>query len=95
MGRVNVDFEDLIRFKSTLERNAQHFDEIRTSIGTTINTIAETDWVDEKSAQFREAYFGQSDPDITRLVDTMIGFANYLQTKIQILQQYHATNINF
>jgi hypothetical protein len=95
MSSVNVDYEDLIRFKATLERNAQHFDEIRTSIGTTINTIADTDWKDEKSAQFRETFFAQSDPDITKLVETMMGFASYLQGKIQILQQYHATNINF
>ena len=95
MSSVNVDYEDLIRFKSTLERNAQHFDEIRTSIGTTINTIAETDWKDAKSEQFREAYFTQSDKDITNLVETMIGFAAYLQNKIDILIQYHGTNINF
>ena len=95
MSSVNVDFEDLIRFKATLDRNAAHFDEIRKSIGSTINTIAETDWQDEKSEQFRAAFFGQSDPDITTLVNTMTQFSAYLQTKIDILRQYHATNINF
>lgn len=95
MSSVNVDYEDLIRFKATLDRNAAHFDEIRTSIGNAINTIAETDWQDQKSELFRQTYFGQSDPDITKLVDTMTQFSAYLQTKIEILQQYHATNINF
>lgn len=94
MSSVNVDFVDLIRFKATLERNAQHFDEIRTSIGTTINTIADTDWKDAKSEQFRQTFFAQSDPDIAKLVETMMGFAAYLQEKILILQKYHATNIN-
>lgn len=95
MSSVNVDFEDLIRFKATLDRNASHFDEIRKSIGNAINTIAETDWQDQKSEQFRQTYFGQSDPDITNLVETMTAFSAYLQDKINILQQYHATNINF
>ena len=95
MSSVNVDYEDLIRFKATLERNAQHFDEIRTSIGTTFNTIAETDWKDAKSDQFREVFFSQSDKDIMTLVETMTGFAAYLQNKIDILIQYHSTNINF
>lgn len=95
MSSVNVDYEDLIRFKATLDRNAAHFDEIRKSIGSTINNIAETDWQDQKSENFRQTYFGQSDPDITKLVETMTAFSAYLQTKIEILQQYHATNINF
>lgn len=95
MSSVNVDYEDLIRFKATLDRNAAHFDEIRTNIGSAINTIIDTDWQDQKSEQFRQTYFGQSDPDISKLVDTMRQFSGYLQTKIEILQQYHATNINF
>lgn len=95
MSSVNVDFEDLIRFKATLDRNAQHFDQIRQSIGNAINTIAETDWQDDKSEQFRTTFFSQSDPDITTLVNTMQQFSAYLETKINILQQYHATNINF
>lgn len=95
MSSVNVDYEYLIRFRQTLLNNAQHFDEIRTSIGTTINTIAETDWRDEKSQQFSNVFFGQSDKDIIKLVDTMQGFAAYLQQKIDVLMQYHATNINF
>jgi hypothetical protein len=95
MSSVNVDFEDLIRFKTTLDRNAAHFDEIRKSIGNAINVIAETDWQDQKSENFRQTYFGQSDPDISKLVETMRAFSAYLQTKIDILQQYHATNINF
>lgn len=95
MSSVNVDFEDLIRFKTTLDRNASHFDEIRTNIGNAINVIAETDWQDQKSENFRQTYFGQSDPDISKLVETMRAFSAYLQTKIDILQQYHATNINF
>lgn len=95
MSSVNVDFEDLIRFKNTLDQNAAHFDEIRTSIGSTINSIIDTDWQDPKSEQFREVFFTQSDPDITALVETMRQFSIYLQGKIDILQQYHATNINF
>lgn len=95
MSRVNVDYEDLLRFKQTLDRNAQHFDEIRNSIGNAINTIMSDDWQDQKSELFRDTFFGQSDPDITNLVKTMTEFSAYLQTKIDILQQYHATNINF
>ncbi|MBQ4398570.1 MAG: WXG100 family type VII secretion target [Bacteroidales bacterium] len=95
MSRVNVDFVDLERFKAILDQNAQHFDEIRRSIGSTIRNIAETDWQDQKSEQFSATFFGQSDPDITKLVETMTQFSAYLQTKIGILQQYHATNINF
>lgn len=95
MSSVNVDFEDLIRFKATLDRNAQHFDQIRQSIGNAINTIADTDWQDNKSEKFRTTFFSQSDPDITNLVKTMQQFSAYLETKINILQQYHATNINF
>lgn len=95
MSKVNVDYEDLIRFQQTLNRNAAHFDEIRKSIGSTINNIAETDWQDQKSEQFRTTFFGQSDPDITKLVETMNAFSAYLQTKIEILQQYHSTNITF
>ena len=95
MSSVNVDFEDLIRFKATLERNAQHFDEIRTSIGTTINTIADTDWKDEKSAQFRETFFAQSDPDITKLVETMMGFATYLQGKIPAISRNKHKFLNY
>ncbi len=95
MSSINVDYEYLIQFKQTLERNAQHFDEIRSSIGSTINALTSSEWQDPKSVQFSEAFFGQSDPDITRLAQTMIDFANYLQTKIDVLMQYHATNINF
>lgn len=95
MSRVNVDFVDLERFKATLDRNASHFDEIRQTIGNTINTIAQTDWQDQKSEQFSQTFFGQSDPDIKNLVKTMTDFSAYLQTKIDLLQQYHATNINF
>ena len=95
MSSVNVDFEDLLRFKQTLDRNAQHFDEIRRSIGGAINTIAETDWQDDKSEQFRQMFFSQSDRDIDSLVQTMTQFSAYLQTKIDILQPYHATNLNF
>lgn len=95
MSSVNVDYEDLIRFKATLERNASHFDEIRKNIGNTINFIAETDWQDPKSEEFRQTFFAQSDPDINKLVETMMAFSAYLQNKINILQQYHATNINF
>ena len=95
MSSVNVDYEDLIRFKATLERNASHFDEIRKNIGNTINFITETDWQDPKSEEFRQTFFAQSDPDINKLVETMMAFSAYLQNKINILQQYHATNINF
>lgn len=95
MSRVNVDYEDLIRFKATLDRNAQHFDEIRNNIGNAINTIMSNDWQDQKSEQFHDVFFGQSDPDITKLVNTMMTFSAYLQDKINTLQQYHATNINF
>lgn len=94
MSSVNVDFEDLIRFKSTLERNAQQFDEIRQSIGNAILAVVKTEeWKDAKSEQFSTTFFGQSDPDICKLVETMMGFANHLQTKIDPLMQYHATNI--
>jgi len=95
MSSVNVDYEDLIRFKNTLDRNAQHFDEIRTSIGKNINAIIDTDWQDQKSEQFHDRFFGESDPDIKNLVQTMRDFSAYLQTKIDILQRYMATNINF
>lgn len=95
MSSVNVDYEDLIRFKATLDRNAAHFDEIRSNIGGAINTIIDTDWQDQKSEQFHQTFFEQSDPDITKLVETMTAFSAYLQTKIDILQQYIATNINF
>ena len=93
MSSVNVDYEDLIRFKSTLERNAQQFDEIRQSIGNAIQAVGQSDWQDAKSEQFSTTFFGQSDPEICKLVETMMGFANYLQTKIDPLMQYHATNI--
>ena len=95
MSSVNVDFNDLIRFKTTLDRNAQHFEEIRKSIGNAINTITGTDWQDQKSEQFSQTFFKQSDPDITKLVETMTAFSVHLQGKIEILQRYHATNINF
>lgn len=93
MSSVNVDYEDLIRFKSTLERNAQQFDEIRQSIGNAIQAVVGEEWKDAKSEQFSTTFFGQSDPDIRTLVETMSGFANYLQQKIEVLMQYHATNI--
>jgi hypothetical protein len=95
MSRVNVDYVDLERFKAILDQNAQHFDEIRMSIGNAINTIMSDDWQDQKSELFRDTYFGQSDKDITNLVNTMMAFSAYLQDKINTLQQYHATNINF
>lgn len=95
MSSVNVDFTDLERFKQTLDRNAAHFDEIRIGIGRTIEQITGSDWRDPKSEQFREVFFSQSDPDITALVDTMKQFSVYLDGKIKILQEYHATNINF
>lgn len=95
MSSVNVDFTNLERFKATLERNASYFDEIRTSIGSAINQIANTDWQDAKQEQFSETFFGQSDPDITRLVETMTQFAAYLEGKIATLQRYHAQNISF
>lgn len=95
MSSVNVDYEDLIRFKSTLERNAQQFDEIRQSIGNAIQAVVgqSEGWQDAKSEQFSTTFFGQSDPDIRKLVETMMGFANYLQPKIEALMRYHATNI--
>lgn len=93
MSSVNVDYEDLNRFKSTLERNAQRFDEIRQSIGNAIQAVGQSEWQDAKSEQFSTTFFGQSDPDIRTLVETMTGFANYLQQKINVLMQYHATNI--
>lgn len=95
MSSVNVDYEDLIRFKTTLERNAQHFEEISTNIGKNLNTIINTDWQDQKSAQFSEKFFNESVPDIDNLVSTMRQFSSYLQTKIDILERYIATNINF
>lgn len=97
MSKVNVDFEDLIRLKQSLEQNARHFDEIRTQIGQAINSIIgeSGEWSDQKSEQFRDVFFTQSDPDIIKLEDTMTQFANYLQGKIAILQQYHSTNLNF
>lgn len=94
MSSVNVDLEDLIRFEQTLVGNAQHFDEIRTSIGKAIDTITENDWNDLKSKQFCETY-RQSDQDIANLVATMKQFSDYLKKKIRILEQYHDTNINF
>lgn len=93
MSSVNVDYEDLIRFKSTLERNAQQFDEIRQSIGNAIQAVGQSEWQDAKSEQFSTTFFGQSDPDIRTLVETMSGFAYYLQQKIEVLMKYHATNI--
>lgn len=95
MSSVNVNFEDLIRFKQTLDKNAANFEEIRKQIGDTITNITNTDWQDPKSEQFKNMFFTQSDKDITALVDTMMRFSQYLQQKIEILQQYHATNINF
>ena len=95
MSRVNVDFVDLERFKAILDQNAQHFDDIRVNIGNAIDTIMSDDWQDQKSELFRDTYKGKSDPDITKLVETMMGFSAYLQDKINTLKQYHATNINF
>lgn len=95
MSSVNVDYEDLIRFKNTLDRNANHFEEISTNIGNNINAVMNTDWQDQKSAQFSEKFFNESAPDIANLVETMRRFSAYLQTKIDVLQQYIATNINF
>ena len=95
MSSVNVNFEDLIRFKQTLDKNAANFEEIRKQIGDTITNITNTDWQDPKSEQFKNMFFTQSDNDITALVVTMTRFSQYLQQKIEILQQYHATNINF
>lgn len=95
MSSVNVDYEDLIRFKNTLDRNANHFEEISTNIGNNINAVMNTDWQDQKSAQFSEKFFNESAPDIANLVETMRRFSAYLQTKIDILQKYMASNINF
>lgn len=95
MSSVNVDYEDLIRFKNTLDRNANHFEEISTNIGNNINAVMNTDWQDQKSAQFSEKFFNESAPDIANLVETMRRFSAYLQTKIDVLQQYIASNINF
>lgn len=95
MSSVNVDYDNLIMFKETLDRNAAHFDEIRQNIGSTINAIRETEWQDPKADEFREVFFSQSDPDLTRLVETMVGFSTYLQGKIEILQRFHANNISF
>lgn len=95
MSSVNVDYEDLVTFKSTLERNAAHFDEICKSIGDNINFILETDWQDQESEKFSQAFFERSVPDIDSLVETMMAFSTYLQTKIEVLQQYLSTNINF
>ena len=71
MSSVNVNFEDLIRFKQTLDKNAANFEEIRKQIGDTITNITNTDWQDPKSEQFKNMFFTQSDNDITALVVTM------------------------
>ena len=95
MFDIDVDYEDLIRFKKILDQNANHFDEIRTGIGQTINQITSSDWQDPQSEQFSEVFFSQSDPDITALVETMREFSAYLHGKIETLQAYHNTKINF
>lgn len=95
MSSVNVNFEDLIRFKQTLDKNAANFEEIRDRIKTTIDSITSSDWQDEKSEQFKNMYYNQSFKEITELVVLMRGFSGYLLQKIEILQQYHQTNINF
>lgn len=95
MSSVNVNFEDLIRFKQTLDKNAANFEEIRDRIKTTIDSITSSDWQDEKSEQFKNMYYNQSFKEITELVVLMSGFSGYLLQKIEILQQYHQTNINF
>lgn len=95
MSSVNVNFEDLIRFKQTLDKNAANFEEIRNRIKTTIDSITSSDWQDEKSEQFKNMYYNQSFKEITELVVLMRGFSGYLLQKIEILQQYHQTNINF
>lgn len=95
MSRVNVDYEDLRRFKAVLDQNAQRFEEIRDKIGNAINETIDLDWQDQKSEQFHDRYFGKSYNDINKLVNTMREFSVFLDGKIQILEQYHATNINF
>lgn len=95
MSSVNVDFVYLKNLKDALEKNAVYFEDTGKSIGNAINAILSSDWQDDKSEQFRTAFFEQSDPDIKNLVKTMREFANYLSKKIAILERYHSTNINF
>lgn len=94
MSIVNVNYEDLIRFKQTLDNNAAQFEQIRDQIQTTITRITDSEWQDAKSEQFKATYQG-SFKEITELVVLMRGFSGYLLQKIEILQQYHQTNINF
>ena len=94
MSIVNVNYEDLIRFKQTLDNNAAQFEEIRDQIQTTITSITDSEWQDDKSEQFKATY-QVSFKEITELVVLMRGFSGYLLQKIEILQQYHQTNINF
>lgn len=94
MSIVNVNYEDLIRFKQTLDNNAAQFEKIRDQIQTTITSITDSEWQDAKSEQFKATY-QVSFKEITELVVLMRGFSGYLLQKIEILQQYHQTNINF
>jgi len=89
MADVNVNYEDLIRFKQTLGRNRQEFETIRTQLGSRLRSITSTEWVDQVSQNF-ETVFTESERDIQALEEIMQEFEVYLNRKIEILVQYHS-----
>ncbi|MDR2026474.1 MAG: hypothetical protein LBQ01_02820 [Prevotellaceae bacterium] len=89
MADANVNYQDLIRFKSVLERNRAQFGEMRQSLGSQLRNLTSTEWQDPVSQNF-ETVFTDSERDIQNLEQIMNEFELYLNGKIEILQRYHS-----
>jgi hypothetical protein len=89
MADANVNFQDLIRFKSVLERNRNQFGEMCKSLGSQLRNLTATEWQDPVSQNF-ETVFADSERDIQNLEQIMNEFELYLNGKIEILQRYHS-----
>jgi uncharacterized protein YukE len=89
MADANVNFEDLIRFKSILGTNRGEFGAMRQALGSKLRGLTATEWQDAVSQNF-ETTFNISERQIDTLERIMNQFETYLNGKIEILQRYHS-----
>jgi uncharacterized protein YukE len=94
MADVLVSIPDLEQFKQTVGRNQQQFGEIRQNLSSHLHGLRSGEW-ETKGAQEFDSVFKQSEKDILDLEDTMMGFVQYLNTKIDQLWDIDSHSVSF
>lgn len=86
---VNVQDEELMTLRTSLVTCEGKLKESLADIEGIVNGIIGSQWSDNDSIRFRDAWIRFGKSDIQKFTETMTRFQQYLQSQHDCLLQYH------